>query len=459
MQFCYFTYIRRPDLRVSVPILPLSKIQCFLDQQHFQKYCRNTAYNIIMDIRNFFTKQTPNANTPKIEDDAPPSKQRNCSDRSGNASSSTPSTSNVTNVSHLSFSDFRSCSPLQTHSPSSSDASATIDPNPATNGMSVQVRHDLDIGNHVNSVQSITSALRHELLTNAYSPPSDYAFRLDSKRSRRFQHSWLQTYQWLAYSPFLRGPVCKVCVVFPQPVHRGFTGAFISAPCIKYNDFHNCAQKHVSSAWHRQSQEDATRFLNTVLHPERRVDSLLDNAFNPTVSSNRAKLEPILSSIIFCGTHDIALRGKDSKSGNLNDLLDFRIKAGDAILKEHMEKASDNAKYTSPKIQNELINLCEETVRGEIVALANNSVGFSILADETADISGTEQLAIGVRFFDEKNLLIREVFLGFTPLKKVDAETIAETIIDQCNKYGLNLNKLRGQGYDGLQRKWSAGTH
>ena len=31
----------------------------------------------------------------------------------------------------------------------------------------------------------------------------------------------------------------------------------------------------------------------------------------------------------------------------------------------------------------------------------------------------------------------------------MDAETIAETIIDQCNKYGLNLNKLRGQGYDG----------
>ena len=113
--------------------------------------------------------------------------------------------------------------------------------------------------------------------------------------------------------------------------------------CIKYNDFHNCAQKHVNSAWHRQSQEDTTRFLNTVLHPERRVDSLLDNAFNATVSSNRAKLEPILSSIIFCGTHDIALRGKDSKFGNLNDLLDFRIEAGDAILKEHIEKASGNA--------------------------------------------------------------------------------------------------------------------
>ena len=31
----------------------------------------------------------------------------------------------------------------------------------------------------------------------------------------------------------------------------------------------------------------------------------------------------------------------------------------------------------------------------------------------------------------------------------MDAETIAETTMDQRNKYGLNLNKLRGQGYDG----------
>ena len=110
-----------------------------------------------------------------------------------------------------------------------------------------------------------------------------------------------------------------------------------------------------------------------------------------------------------------------------------------------------NAKctYTSFKIQNELINLCEQTVRYEIVPLTNNSVGFSILADETADISGTEQMAIGVKFFDEKNLLIREEFLGFTPLKKMDAKTIAETLIDQCNKFSLNLNKLRGQGHDG----------
>ena len=54
-----------------------------------------------------------------------------------------------------------------------------------------------------------------------------------------------------------------------------------------------------------------------------------------------------------------------------------------------------------------------------------------------------------MRFFDEQNLVIREEFLGFTSLNEMDTETIAGTIIKQCNKYGLNLNKLRGQGYDG----------
>ena len=52
-------------------------------------------------------------------------------------------------------------------------------------------------------------------------------------------------------------------------------------------------------------------------------------------------------------------------------------------------------------------------------------------------------------FLDEQYLVIREEFLGFTSLNEMDAETIAGPIINQCNQYGLNLNKLRGQWYDG----------
>ena len=46
-------------------------------------------------------------------------------------------------------------------------------------------------------------------------------------------------------------------------------------------------------------------------------------------------------------------------------------------------------------------------------------------------------------------MVVRKEFLGFTPLNEMDAEMIAGTIIKQCNKLDLNLNKLHGQGYNG----------
>ena len=110
-----------------------------------------------------------------------------------------------------------------------------------------------------------------------------------------------------------------------------------------------------------------------------------------------AKISPILSTILFCGTNDLALRGKNSNQGNVQQLFDFHDEADDEILKAHLESAAPNVRYTSHRTQNDLISLCEAEVRKQIVAAANNSAGFSILADESADISGTEQLSTGVR--------------------------------------------------------------
>lgn len=315
--------------------------------------------------------------------------------------------------------------------------------------------HHLDIGSYVKTTEHLTNNRRYDLLMNTYVPPTDYSYQNDSQGSRCFRHTWINQYSpWLAYSSHLKGALCKYCVLFPQPVHRGLMGAFIVTPFVKYKDFNECARKHMLSSWHKGALQDANNFLTTVQRPELTIVSQMDRAVNKAVTQNREKLFPILSSILFCCSHDIALRGKESTSGNLCDLLRFRIEAGDTVLKDHMEGASKNARYTSVCVQNELIVLSEEVVRDNIVKAANESNGFSIIADETADISGTEQLSIGVRFValqEQRNdsATIREEFLGFIPLERVDAATIADTIIDQAKKFGLNLDKLHGQGYDG----------
>ena len=53
--------------------------------------------------------------------------------------------------------------------------------------------------------------------------------------------------------------------------------------------------------------------------------------------------------------------------GNFKALLKFRVDSGDHILKEHLEKAPKNAKYTSKTIQNELINVTGEWISKQII--------------------------------------------------------------------------------------------
>ena len=91
-------------------------------------------------------------------------------------------------------------------------------------------------------------------------------------------------------------------------------------------------------------------------------------------------------------------------------------------------------------------------MREDIVREANNSVAFSILADETNDISGgIEQMSLGVRFVKEQNgkMMVTEEFLGYITIVNRTAEGLANTIITNSLEFGLDMTKLVGQGYDG----------
>nr|CAI5817970.1 unnamed protein product [Callosobruchus analis] len=192
----------------------------------------------------------------------------------------------------------------------------------------------------------------------------------------------------------------------------------------------------------------ASHFINIVSGKHANVIEQVNTHERETIEKNRKKLKFIVSTILFCGTHDIALRGKQSHEGNFNDLLRFRVESGDTDLSTHLETCHTKHKYTSVQIQNNLIEIAGGIIRQRIVSEVNDSEAFSILADETADISGHEQLSLGVRFVDKQNN-IREEFLGFEKLCAMDAKTIACTIIQSFRRYGVNLRKLIGLGFDG----------
>ena len=89
------------------------------------------------------------------------------------------------------------------------------------------------------------------------------------------------------------------------------------------------------------------------------------------------------------------------------------------------------AKYIPATTQKTLIEICGSLLREDIVREANNSVAFSFLADETNDISGIEQISLGVRFVKEQNgkMMVTEEFMGYIPIVNRTAEVLTNTII------------------------------
>jgi hypothetical protein len=73
--------------------------------------------------------------------------------------------------------------------------------------------------------------------------------------------------------------------------------------------------------------------------------------------------------------------------GIFQALLHFQIKAGDQNLKQHLEEGKKNdATYTSPQIQNDIIRLCGMVIKDYILKDAKEASAYSLMKDESQDV-------------------------------------------------------------------------
>jgi len=84
----------------------------------------------------------------------------------------------------------------------------------------------------------------------------------------------------------------------------------------------------------------------------------------------------------------------------------------------------------------------DDAIQKQIPSDISQCKYFSILADETTDVSQTEQLSLSVRFI--KDTKVHEEFLCVVPLSSTTGKDLASTILTQLSQLGL-LENMRGQ--------------
>ena len=97
-------------------------------------------------------------------------------------------------------------------------------------------------------------------------------------------------------------------------------------------------------------------------------------------------------------------------SGNFVELLMYSVREGIKILENLLQNAPQNAKYTSPDVQNELIEGSRNLTVEQLVREVKESRYYSIMADEATDCSMKEQLALDFRFVDKQITLKQNLY-------------------------------------------------
>ena len=116
-------------------------------------------------------------------------------------------------------------------------------------------------------------------------------------------------------------------------------------------------------------------------------------------------------------------------------------------INEVLQKAPKNCKLTHHGIQKDIVNaIARETSKAIIKDLDNGF--FSILVNESRDISVKEKMTLILCYVNEKGI-IKERFLGIVHVASTTALSLKYAIECLLCKHNLSLSKLRGQGYDG----------
>ncbi|XP_025664374.1 uncharacterized protein [Arachis hypogaea] len=191
------------------------------------------------------------------------------------------------------------------------------------------------------------------------------------------------------------------------------------------------------------------------------IDKVLDRHSDETIANNRLRLKTSINAIRWLAFQACAFRGDDESPGSLNrgnfiELIKLLASCNQNVNNVVLENAPGNAQYISSGVQKDILHIFARKVRATIREEIGDSK-FCIIIDEARDESKREQMAVVLRFVD-KHGCVQERFFDLIHVSDTCSLTLKTEISSVLSRHNLDVQNLRGQGYDGasnMRGEWN----
>ena len=244
--------------------------------------------------------------------------------------------------------------------------------------------------------------------TSKSNPQKEEQIYQKDKYHRSFSSKWLSTYPWLIWDDSLQAVLCKSCSLVYKHGVTSTSKAESAFSCTGFRSWKKVPlayKNHELSGAHKVAIYKA----NCILKGEN-VAAKLTQVHSKERQDNTEHLSTIFRTLKYLGRQAIAIRGSDDASSNFEQLLQLQCATNNSLQSWLQRKTS----WTSHDIQNKMLEQMAAFIQRDLAAVIQNSTFFGLMADETTDVAGVEQMSVGFRIVTkELEVIIKNCLLQY----------------------------------------------